>query len=60
MSSIKVFDETGNVVEWNHGVKTNLLSKGYIGQLLNTNKPVNANAASAWNMLARAAMFDTV
>ena len=47
MSSIKVFDGTGNVVEWNHGVRTKLLSKGYMGQLLDANKPVNTDAAGA-------------
>ena len=53
MGSIKIFDGTGSISDWEYQVRTKLMAKGYRSQLTDANKPENNGPElNEWNKQA--------
>lgn len=52
MTSPSIFDGKSDVLEWLLKIKAKLISKGYKSQLLDINRPAQAEARTQWDALA--------
>jgi len=52
MISVPIYNESDDVLGWIIKIKAKLISKGYKSVLTDSNRPMAANARTAWDALA--------